>query len=310
MKRGNPTMEKPEERTQRELAWLQDARGEGELVQEVARRVRHHCRRRRVAGGALLALALIGAIALGPFRKAADVSVASVPQHGMVQLVRAAVQVMPDGSRVELKEQAEVSVEYSAAVRRVTLIRGEAYFDVQKDRGRPFVVRVGDIEVMALGTEFAVQLGVEGVEVLVTEGTVRVSPDSPSTLTATSVSQPADTSAAPTVMDAGSQCIIGPDKVVHLTHLSESIASERLAWRVPQLELSRAPLADIVSLLNEYSRNNGGPLLVVSDPHLNQITLTGSLRVNNKEGLLRLLEANFDVVAQHSEARIILRTRR
>ncbi|HEY1111212.1 MAG TPA: FecR domain-containing protein, partial [Opitutaceae bacterium] len=81
---------------------------------------------------------------------------------------------LPDGSRIELRDDCEVLVRYSATERRVLLTRGEAHFTVWKDATRPFVVQVGDMEVVAVGTAFSVRWEQREMEVLVTSGSVKL----------------------------------------------------------------------------------------------------------------------------------------
>src|SRR3546814_15118414 len=59
-------------------------------------------------------------------------------------------------------------------VRQVALKDGEAWFQVAKDRARPFVVEIGDVRVRAVGTAFAVKRTAAGVDVPVTEGVVEI----------------------------------------------------------------------------------------------------------------------------------------
>src|SRR3546814_13380985 len=54
--------------------------------------------------------------------------------------------------------------------------RGEAYFEVKHDAGRPFVVWAGERKVTVLGTRFSVRRDGDKVRVAVVEGKVRVDP--------------------------------------------------------------------------------------------------------------------------------------
>ncbi|MES2694123.1 MAG: FecR domain-containing protein, partial [Verrucomicrobiota bacterium] len=81
---------------------------------------------------------------------------------------------LADGSVVRLNTASEVSVDFSGPERRVTLLRGEASFEVAKDPARPFIVRVGEIDVRAVGTVFNIRHDARAIEVLVTEGKVRL----------------------------------------------------------------------------------------------------------------------------------------
>src|SRR5580698_2030749 len=64
---------------------------------------------------------------------------------------------LSDGSQVTLDANSRVVIQFDEAVRKITLKRGEALFDVAKDRSRPFVVIAGDRKVIAVGTSFEVR---------------------------------------------------------------------------------------------------------------------------------------------------------
>ena len=82
---------------------------------------------------------------------------------------------LKDGSVVTLNTASEIQVNYSDALRSVELIRGEALFDVAKNKARPFVVAAGDTSVRVVGTSFTVRhLDATPVQVLVREGIVDV----------------------------------------------------------------------------------------------------------------------------------------
>jgi transmembrane sensor len=49
---------------------------------------------------------------------------------------------LKDGSTVLLNTQTRIRVRYSEGERRVTLLKGEAYFSVARDEKRPFIVEV------------------------------------------------------------------------------------------------------------------------------------------------------------------------
>lgn len=95
----------------------------------------------------------------------------STPRGGQYQLV------LPDGSVVWLN--AESSITYPAVFpadeRRVT-ITGEVYFEVSKDKTKPFRVVAGDQEVEVLGTHFNINAYIdeEHVKTSLLEGSVKV----------------------------------------------------------------------------------------------------------------------------------------
>ena len=84
---------------------------------------------------------------------------------------------LPDGTIIGLNEQTTVEYpeQFSENERRVTL-KGEAFFKVQPDRTKPFVIEAQDAIITVLGTSFNVKAleADEAVEVLVEEGLVKL----------------------------------------------------------------------------------------------------------------------------------------
>jgi transmembrane sensor len=64
---------------------------------------------------------------------------------------------LSDGTEVSLNANSRIVVQYDKRVRRLTLARGEALFNVLKHQSRPFVVVIGDRKVVAMGTSFLVR---------------------------------------------------------------------------------------------------------------------------------------------------------
>jgi transmembrane sensor len=88
--------------------------------------------------------------------------------------------VLPDQSVIWLKANTRLQVDtqlYNKPNRTVTLLAGEAFFEVQKDPVHPFIVQNGSVQTKVLGTSFSVQAGTSGetVQVRVATGKVAVS---------------------------------------------------------------------------------------------------------------------------------------
>ncbi len=81
--------------------------------------------------------------------------------------------VLADGSRAALAPGSAIDIDYSGAERRIALLRGKAWFDVNPD-SRPFRVTAGDMETTDIGTAFEVALSQGGLQVAVESGIVRV----------------------------------------------------------------------------------------------------------------------------------------
>lgn len=195
---------------------------------------------------------------------------------------------LPDGSHVELNRGAVLTAMYTATERNVRLEHGEAHFSVKKDAARPFIVSAGGVNVRAIGTAFNVRLGGRAVEVLVTEGRVRVDQrEGPSGERMVVVPElergertvvPLEPAAAPQV------AVVTPEEM-----------DQFLAWQPRMLEFTSAPLRSVVA---EFNRRNTPIHLLVMDSDLAEIEVSASLRSDNVEGFLRLLEAGFGVRVQ------------
>lgn len=91
-----------------------------------------------------------------------------VPRGGEFQVT------LSDGTRVWLNAASELEypVEFAADVREVRL-QGEAYFEVAKDAGHPFLVRVGHYRLQVYGTKFNLNTYEPNrIEVALVEGSI------------------------------------------------------------------------------------------------------------------------------------------
>lgn len=281
-------------------------------VEPVLRSIEQHARRRQqwrvAAGGAAFAMMLLGSLAWrfavpGQGADTAPVSAAVVLQPGR--------QVLPDGSTIEFRDDAAVTIHFEPSIRRVVLRRGEAHFEVKKDPARPFVVEASGFGVRAVGTAFSVALGKQTVDVVVTHGRVAVAESA--TLTPANGSSTAADASPQTLVDAGERLVV--DVVARslppqALPASEDEMSDRLAWRVPRLEFSGAPLSEVVALFNRHSISGDPVKLVLADPALADLPLSGLLRADNVHVLLRILESSYGLQATHGSGGEILLHRR
>ncbi|OHE89394.1 MAG: hypothetical protein A3G75_03855 [Verrucomicrobia bacterium RIFCSPLOWO2_12_FULL_64_8] len=265
-------------------------------------------RRRRVLSGTVATAMLLAGISLwtssGERRGSANQEFTAtakvlLPDH----------RTLSDGTLVELKEGAEIIPDFGAGHRRVALRRGDAYFQVAKDTTRPFVVEANGIEFRAVGTAFAVRLGSEAVEVIVTEGRVAVENTAIAAgLAGTSsvtVKQPPEM-----LLTAGEQAVIRPGSIgVKAQVIAQNELSERLAWRAPRLEFTGTPLSEVVALLNQYaSAWQGGDRFLIEDSAIAQVRVSGLFRADKTEVLLDLLDSGFGIKAERRGAsEIVLR---
>lgn len=82
---------------------------------------------------------------------------------------------LPDGSKVVLNKNSEITYQANKFGSREVKLKGEAYFDVVHDDAKPFVISVGGIVIKDIGTAFNVKAleGSDTIEVYVESGEVQ-----------------------------------------------------------------------------------------------------------------------------------------
>lgn len=254
--------------------------------------------RRRWIWTAVLATA--AALALGFFavRPAFDTA---APTARIVR--NSEVRTLADGSVVELNKGAEIAVDFSTAERHVRLVRGEAHFTVAKmGPDRPFIVTAGTLRVRAVGTVFNVRMSGDNVDVLVTEGKVRVDPAKPAEVELvvnarmlgvgerTSVNLAEPTPAPPEVVTA-----------------SDTEIEQELAWQGVRIKFDETPLQEAV---DEFNRHNG-TRFIIADRRIASILVGGNIRADNAGAFARFLQNGFGVSVESDErGRFVLRAAR
>lgn len=290
------------------LDWAQRA-GTADAVLAELQVLGRRRRRRRLAAGAVVATALLTlAVIFRPAPPEPDATLAAVPAPEPVRgvvVIANPHRILSDGTEVDLQEEAVIQEAFSPGLRHVVLVRGVAHFQVVKDPSRPFVVEAGGVQVRAVGTAFSVQLTPGGADVVVTEGRVAVMP-------ATDEARAA-TAAPTTLLGAGEGLVVetltadSGTRSLKLQPLSGPALTARLSWREPRLEFVGTPLAEVAALMNRHNTRQ----LVLADPTLGDLQISGVLRAGNLPAMLELLRANFGVVAEpRGEAEIVLRRAR
>lgn len=245
-------------------------------------------------GWAVAGLAAAAAVAVVFWN--VETAVRSKPEAVAVAKERAGVTTrrLADGSLARLKGGAEILELYSATERRVRLVQGEAFFTVEKDATRPFYVEVAKVTVRAVGTAFSVRCSPEAVDVLVTEGTVQVTPPK---------------SAAPALVNAGQRGLVArTDEAVAAAVVVSKVAAEdmarSLAWKEPMLDLGGATLKVWV----EAMARGSGRRIELGDPGLGAVHIGGRFPQDDVDGFVRVLEEIYSVKAERrADGTIVLR---
>ncbi|MDT4332452.1 FecR family protein [Methylomonas sp. MED-D] len=190
--------------------------------------------------------------------------------------------VLADDSRIELNTDSELSVHFNRWRRQVYLTRGEAFFKVAHAADRPFDVRVGNLHVLDVGTEFDVYNQSDRVQIAVLEGRVEILGQEPLTLAADQAVE------------------LTPDGT--LLEKSGTAHGASIDWRSGQFKFRNRRLDQV---LHEISRYHDVQFNILS-PELAELTVSGVFNTDNLAGLLDALGTVLPVQVQRISPRQIL----
>jgi len=217
---------------------------------------------------------------------------------------------LDDGSTVKLNTNSLVEVTYTPQERIIHLHRGEAYFEVEKAPDRPFYVRAGNKVIQAVGTAFKVYVKNSGsveldyVEVLVTEGVVKIAPDVVPLQETTAPSKQRHEVQEQVIVSAGQQIEFGatmsevevatPDEIKQIDD-----------WRTGMLLFRGESLEYVLDELSRYSTTR----FVFADDDLRTIQVGGYFNAKDIDALLLSLEHNFSINATRTSKDVVLLAR-
>ena len=175
----------------------------------------------------------------------------------------------------------------------MTLLEGQALFRVAKDKHRPFVVRAGDAQVRAVGTEFDVYRKQTATVVTVVEGRVETYDASGST------------GAAPIVLSAGEQLTVLPHTLTKPTRTDTLVAT---AWLQKRLMFEETPLSEVAEEFNRYNRRP----LTIDDGELRNVKISGIYSSTDPASLINFLrsQVSIQVVETENQVRFVRREAR
>lgn len=215
---------------------------------------------RAAAAGIAALLALFLMVGLWPIvelRLKADM----VAANGERRVMR-----LLDGSVVQLDSDSAIKVSYSAMSREISLLRGQAFFQVQRDAARPFTVHAGKLQVRVVGTAFNINAGEDSYTVAVQSGLVELHHDSLNEL-----------------LRAGDRLVV--DRNGGGGTRSQIAPADIAVWRDGLLFVENALLSEVVQELRRYTSN----LILISDAELARRRVTGLYDIRDPDRALQAL---------------------
>lgn len=188
---------------------------------------------------------------------------------------------LPDGSKVTLNAGSRLRYKNNFGEKgRILSLQGEAYFEVEKNKEKPFIIELSKAEVKVLGTSFNVKAykGMENIEVTVAEGKVSVYDKR----------QPQKK----VIAVAGEKAeYIKHHKVIKKT---ENIDRNFNSWKTRSIIFENDSLQTIVNTLsNVYHKS-----IVLKNPEIKDCTLTTSFENKELETVFEVLESTLDITVE------------
>lgn len=190
---------------------------------------------------------------------------------------------LSDGSTMLLDADSAVTVDLTDKERRVDLLRGTAYFEVQASPV-PFIVDAANGHSRVLGTAFDVSVTQEGVNVTLAHGSLQVSLEDVSTKV---------------VLRPGESVAYGDDKLGSPTPVE---ISEAMAWREGRFVFNNMRLADVLA---QIERNRQGRIVVLGNA-LADRRVSGSLVLADTDAALDAVQSIAGFQMQKLGGRLVI----
>ena len=192
---------------------------------------------------------------------------------------------LPDGSVVILNKRSSISYpqEFENTGSRQVTLNGEAFFDVQPDKTKPFIIKVNDVTVTVVGTSFNIKSNNKETEVIVETGIVKVD-------------------------KAGKEVRLNPSERVTVLKEGTGLVKQKNKdelydyYRTKKFVCNETPLWKLVETLNEAYGSN----IVVERESLNDLSLTTTFDQQPLPGILKIIEITFDIKVEQKGDKITL----
>ena len=204
---------------------------------------------------------------------------------------------MSDGTHIQLNTNSIVEVAYTPSFRQLTLVQGEARFDVAKDKSRPFTVTSGEKSFTALGTIFNVQKSDESeMELMVTEGRVLITKANEALeiikQTLLTANEKTPQSELPGILViSGEKAMIVKHSEPPVRKVSLDQVQRDLAWQQGMLIFDGEPLSKALLEVSRYTSSQ----FKILDADVGDIKVSGYFKANDIDGLLASLNSNFNI---------------
>jgi transmembrane sensor len=199
------------------------------------------------------------------------------------------IDTLPDGSVVTLNKYARLDHpgKFSGNQRLVSLVKGEAFFNVTHNKAKPFIITAGVATIKVVGTSFNVKNKNDMVEIIVETGQVEVT-NSLNKLMIT--------------LKPGEVALFNSNTRKFIKRHNQDNLYQY--YRGKNLVYKNIPLSRLVAVLNEaYGAN-----IVIERKELNNMLMAGNLKIDdNLDEIVEVIRITLKITVEKKQDKISLK---
>lgn len=192
---------------------------------------------------------------------------------------------LKDGSEITLNLESELTYpeRFDADERRVSLV-GEAYFKIEKDPDRPFIIEVANSEIQVLGTAFNVSQESTQLKVVVDEGLVKMTHEGQEIL-----------------LEAGTFGVLNTT-MGKLIKQDLGTLSAHTYWRTKKLSFNGHTLREVMAMVEEVYQVTAH----FENPDLQDCTITVAFENEDIERVLSVIASTLNININKDQKQIFI----
>jgi len=193
---------------------------------------------------------------------------------------------LPDGSVVTLNKNSSISYQqdFTKDDTRKLILKGEAFFEVEPDKNKPFVIHVNDVTVTVVGTSFNIKSNVVKTEVIVATGLVKVE-------------------------KATREIEVSPNESVSVLNGNKDLVKQKTEdefynyYKIKKFVCNDTPLWKLVEKLNEVYQSD----IVIEGENLRNKKINTTFEQNALPVILGVISETFDIKVERNGDGITLK---
>lgn len=201
---------------------------------------------------------------------------------------------LSDGSTITLNTDTRINIKFSDDHRELWLEQGEAFFDIAKDRSRPFLIHTANKTVRVVGTKFNIKLSQSGFDIAVAEGIVAIEEK-----TEKNEDKP-EKENTQVLLEAGAVASFNDTSALIAKESVDSVVKAQ-SWRTGYLRFDEERLDKVIASFNRYRSKK---ILISQD--VADLRISGVFKLSDGDAILTALEATLPIEAKREEEKIKL----